>query len=339
MQENETLLISEQRMRQVLLDILVKINVPIDKAKMCADVFTSNSLEGVYSHGINRFHRFVKAINSRVVRAEAEAVCMEKYGAIEQWNGNAGIGITNALICTDRAMELASSHGMGCVALSRTNHWMRAGTYSRRATSNGFVLIAWSNTIGNTPAWGAIDPRLGNNPLTIGVPFEDSPIVLDMAMSQFSYGALERYSMNNEELPVPGGFTTDGKLSTDAKEIIESRRTMPLGYWKGSGLSLVLDILVTILAAGLSVHEISKHQETNVSQVFIAINIKSLKNFSSMRQSIEQIINDLKQSKTEQEGARVRYPGEDTSLTRLKNMESGIPVSKKVWSEILQLGN
>jgi 3-dehydro-L-gulonate 2-dehydrogenase len=189
MREDETLLISDQRMTQVFLDTLLKVDVPVDKAKICADVFTTNSLEGVYSHGVNRFPRFINAINNRIVKFEAEPVCVGKYGAIEQWNGNAGIGITNALICTDRAMELASSNGMGCVALSHTNHWMRAGTYSRRAASNGFILIAWSNTIGNTPAWGAIDPRLGNNPITIGVPFGDSPIFLDMAMSQFSYGA------------------------------------------------------------------------------------------------------------------------------------------------------
>jgi 3-dehydro-L-gulonate 2-dehydrogenase len=90
--------------------------------------------------------------------------------------------------------------------------------------------------------------------------------------------------MKDEELPVPGGFTMDGNLSTDAKTIMESRRRLLIGYWKGSGLSLLLDILVTILSAGLSVQEISKHPETNLSQVFITFNIKSLKIFSSMRQ-------------------------------------------------------
>jgi 3-dehydro-L-gulonate 2-dehydrogenase len=335
---HETLLVPHETMRQLLYNILLSTNVPEHKALVCADVFTKNSVDGVYSHGINRFPRFIDVIKKGVVKADNDPVCINQFGVLEQWHGKSGIGITNALACTERAIELASSQGIGCVALSNTNHWMRAGTYAQHATTKGFAFLAWSNTIRNTPAWGAVDPRLGNNPLTIGIPFEDSPIVLDMAMSQFSYGALDRYQMSGSKLPVPGGYDENGNISTDPSTILKSRRTLPIGYWKGSGLSLLLDILAAILSGGLAVCQISKQgEETNLSQVFIALNLKSLGNFSAINDLIHEVITDLKQSKSTNEGMPVRYPGEAVVATRNKNLANGIPVNKKVWNQILEL--
>ncbi len=69
---------------------------------------------------------------------------------------------------------------------------------------------------------------------------------------------------------MPGGFTKDGVLTTDPSAIRESQRILPIGYWKGSGLSLLLDIVATLLSGGLSTAGVSQQKaETGVSQVFI----------------------------------------------------------------------
>lgn len=335
--KNQTILVSHDTMRQTFYKILLR-KLPEAKARICADVFTENSLDGVLSHGVNRFHRFVTVIEKGIVNPHSEPTCIRQSGALEQWHGHSGLGITNALTSTDRAIELAAEHGLGCVALGFTNHWMRAGAYARHAAQKGFAFIAWSNTIQNTPGWGAIDPRLGNNPLTIGVPNGETPLVLDMAMSQFSYGALEKYKIQNKPLPVFGGYDKNGNLTTNAADIIESRRTLPIGYWKGAGLSLLLDVLAAVLSGGLSVSEISKqNEETNLSQVFIAFNLKSLKNFPSIEGTLNQIITDFNGSIPEHEGRPVRFPGENIHATRKENLETGIPVHEQKWNEILRL--
>jgi 3-dehydro-L-gulonate 2-dehydrogenase len=331
MEQNDTILISPVQMQRVLYETLVKHHVPTEKAKTCADVFTQNSLDGVYSHGINRFTRFVKYIQKGLIKIENDPVCVNAFGAIEQWDGKSGPGITNALTATDRAMALASLSGMGCVALRNTNHWMRAGAYALHATAKGYAFIAWTNTIRNTPAWGATDPRLGNNPLTIGIPFNNEPIVLDVAMSQFSYGALDNFRMMGEKLPVPGGYDEAGTLTKDPSHILETKRVLPIGYWKGSGLSLLLDMLATVLTGGLSVSSISKqNEETNVSQVFIAFNLQSLENHTRINAALSEIVNDLKQSIPVNEKTKVRYPGENLASIRKTNAEKGIPVEESL---------
>jgi 3-dehydro-L-gulonate 2-dehydrogenase len=184
------------------------------KADQCAEIFTLNSLEGVYSHGINRFPRFVDYIKKGYIRPNAEPSLISRTGPLEQWNGNLGPGPLNALFATDKVMDIASRNGIGLVAMGNTNHWMRGGTYGWKTSRRGFVFIGWTNTEANMPAWGAKDFRLGNNPLVLAVPYENEAIVLDFAMSQFSYGKLEVYQLEGNQLPYPGGFNIEGELTT-----------------------------------------------------------------------------------------------------------------------------
>src|SRR6202012_4634193 len=144
--------------------------------------------------------------------------------------------------------------------------------------------------------WGGIDARLGNNPLIIAVPRTDGHVVLDMAISQYSFGKLNLYKSKNEQLPLPGGYDKDGNLTTDPAAIIESLRPLPIGFWKGSGLSLVLDLLATVLSQGRSTADVTNAgSESGVSQVFIAIKLSG----SQTEHLIEEIIAYTKSSRVE----------------------------------------
>lgn len=318
--------------------ILIKNGFNPENADTCAGIFTRNSLEGVYSHGVNRFPRFVKNIGEGFIKPDAVPTIVHKTGSLEQWNGNLGPGPLNALFATNRVMKLAEENTIGLLALSHTNHWMRGGTYGWHAAGKGYIMICWTNTCPNMPAWGAKDPRVGNNPLVIAIPRENGSVVLDFAMSLYSYGKLETYISANKDLPYPGGFNKEGELTTKPSEILESWRILPAGYWKGSSLSLVLDILATVLTGGLSTHQIkSCSSETNISQVFIAIDIRKLHNFPAIGNAIDQIIIDLHRSVPVDKSIKVRYPGENVSSTREYNLKNGIPVLKDLWDKITRL--
>jgi 3-dehydro-L-gulonate 2-dehydrogenase len=234
-------------------------------------------------------------------------------------------------------VALAQTNGIGCVSLANTNHWMRGGYYGWQAAKAGAVFIGWTNTIANMPAWGAVDPKLGNNPLVIAVPHGDDAIVMDMAMSQYSYGALQQAALKDEELPVHGGFDSEGVLTKDPGAIFNSKRVLPVGYWKGAGLSLLLDVLAAILSGGKSTSEISAEKsEYGLSQVFVAIDLKQLKNYRGIEHCIAAILYDYKQSIPAGEN-EIRYPGERVLQTRAKNLKDGIPVLQKIWNEIQSL--
>ncbi|MGZ5134593.1 MAG: Ldh family oxidoreductase, partial [Flavitalea sp.] len=228
--------------------------------------------------------------------------------------------------------------GIGCVALANSNHWMRGGTYGWQAAKRGFVFIGWTNTIGNMPAWGATDNRLGNNPLVIAIPYQDEAIVLDMAMSQYSFGAMEMAEMKGEKFPVFGGYDSKGKLTNEPSAILQSRRPLPIGFWKGAGLSLLLDLLATILSGGWSTADISKREvEYGLSQVFITINIKKLSHHNLVASIIDNILADYLKSIPENDNTNITYPGQRVLAKRTQNLANGIPVLKNIWEQINQL--
>ena len=259
-------------MRRVLESAFHKYSFSKEQAEILANTHTESSLDGVDSHGINRVPIFLDYVNKGLVKIDSIPTLIASMGSIERWDGNLGSGILNAISCTDRSILLAKEHGMGMVALRNTNHWMRGGTYGWRASEQGCISIMFTNTTPNMPAWGGKENRIGNNPLVISIPRKEGHIVLDMALSQFSFGKMENLHLKGEQLPFHGGWDTNDQLSKNPKDIMASGRALPIGYWKGSALSMVLDMLATLLSAGNSTYKIGqKGSETAVSQVFSQI--------------------------------------------------------------------
>ncbi|MFK8165012.1 MAG: Ldh family oxidoreductase [Lewinella sp.] len=108
---------------------------------------------------------------------------------------------------------------MGLVALRNTNHWMRGGYYGWQAANENCISILFTNTQPNMPAWGAKESRIGNNPFVVSIPRKDGHIVLDMALSQFSFGKINDYKLKGEQLPYAGGWDEKNNLSRDPEKI------------------------------------------------------------------------------------------------------------------------
>ncbi len=172
----------------------------------------------------------------------------------------------------------------------------------------------------------------------MAVPHEPGAVVLDMAQSQFSYGAMELAVEQQRKLSVPGGYDTAGHMTDDPRAILESQRPVPVGYWKGAGLSLMLDLLATLLSGGRSTADISQRTlEYGVSQVFIAIDLNQLGDRPALRGAVQSIIDDLHRSRPAKPDGVIRYPGEAVMARRAENQQRGIPVEAALWASIQAL--
>lgn len=328
-----------EEVQTTLAGVLCRLGFTAARADICARLFAETTCDGVYTHGVNRFPRYATTIRNGSVAVDAEPKRLAGFGGLERWDGQLGPGNLNALAMMDRALALSREHGLGCVALANTNHWMRGGTYGWQAAEAGFIGICWTNTMPNLPPWGGVERVIGNNPLVIAVPRPGGPVVLDMAMSQFSYGTLESYRKRGERLPVDGGFDLEGNLTRDPAAIEQSWRPLPVGYWKGSGLSIVLDMIAAVMALGQSTHQLSHDPvfECGISQMFLAMNPQAFGPEPKTAMIADAIVASLHNAKASMEGKRVRYPGESTLRLRAENRELGLPVESSVWAEILAL--
>lgn len=327
------MIIHFQDLQELFLEILQKHGFPPAQARQIAGVFAETTLDGVFSHGINRFPRFIGDVKDGIVKPGVKPELLKDFSAFEQWDGRQGAGISNALFATDRAMELASKFGIACVGLRNTNHWMRGGSYGWRAAERDFLFLGWTNTIPNMPPWGGTKAALGNNPFIMAIPHRSGHLVVDMAMSQYSYGKLEWHKRSGTELPEFGGYNLDNKLTRDPSEILESMRILPTGLWKGSALALVLDLAAGIISGGNTSKNIGEFKaETSLSQVFIAVDIDRHMSTEQREGLVQETLVFLKDSNRD-----ARYPGQRSQEDRQLQLKEGIRIPETIWTEILNL--
>ncbi len=213
---------------------------------------------------------------------------------------------------------------------------MRGGSYGWQAANRGFIGICWSNTMPNMPAWGGKDRKIGNNPIIFAVPRSNGEhVVVDCAVSQFSYGKIEESRLAGKQLSVPGGYDEEGNLTTDPAAIEKTWRVLPMGYWKGSGLSILLDLIATVLTDANAVHKIGTFgDEVGLSQILIAIDPGRFNDQETTDRIVDEIISDIRSSIPVTEGGKIFYPGEREMNNRRDNMKNGIPVNDEVWEII-----
>ena len=326
-----------EEMQQTLEDLFLKHRFPTDRARLCAERITENSFDGIISHGVFMVPWLIERVVRGSIDSSVDPRAVGSLGVIEQWDGKGGLGIYNAVRATERALEIAGEFGIGCVALKNTNHWFRAGSYGWQAVRSGAGLIAWTNTESNMPVWGAVEKSVGNNPLVIAVPHPRTPIVLDISMSQFALGKLRLYARRNSELPVPGGYNDKHELISDPGTILESGRLLPIGFWKGSGLAIVLDALAAVLSGGLSTAQLDQQEEErNVSQVFIAFNLAGF-DPSSVHSQLDRILEHLHDARPLDPSQGIRHPGQRVLELRESNRRDGLMLDEEIWEAVLRL--
>ncbi|GKU79388.1 3-dehydro-L-gulonate 2-dehydrogenase [Paenibacillus sp. L3-i20] len=332
-------------MIEILEKIFLKLKFSEDDASKCAELFAKANLDGVYSHGINRVQHFINNVNDGYINPFASPLFLDQLGAIERYDGQSGAGNLNAHFATNRAIQLAEENGIGMVTMSNSNHWIRGGAYGWQAAEAGYICICWSNTESLMPSWGSKTMNIGNNPLVVAIPRLQGHIVLDMALSQFSYGNLQLYENNKEKLPVHGGYDSEGELTDDPAHIKASSRLLPMGFWKGSGLAIALDMMAAVLSGGNPTFLLDEYNSKpgvsahKASQIFIVIKPSMTGSVHSFQPLIDEIISNIHTTERADGSSGVYYPGERTILARQENLELGCLVDCKAWESLLAVAD
>ena len=307
-------------------------------ARRFAEIFAGNSLDGVYSHGMNRYPRYLSDMASGLCDAKVtQAERVSGLGGLEVWDAHFGVGPLIAQQMAERAIELAKTHGIACVALRNNSHWLRAGRYGLMMADAGMMGLCMTNTCMNLVAYGAKEPSTGNNPITIAIPRRAGSLVMDMAVSQYAFGKLEIMAQEGGMLDTPCGYDTDGNLTNDPKKIVESGLMTPMALWKGSALSIMIDLMVSMLSLGRTSLTIGTPAdgEKGMSQMFVCMNPAAVIDMDKAEAQMEKTIAFLNGLEPKDGVHGVHAPGENLERTRARNRERGIPVTEDTWQKIV----
>ena len=111
-----------------------------------------------------------------------------------------------------------------------------------------------------------------------------------------------------------------------------------MGYWKGSGISIALDLIATVLTNGNSVSRIGTFgDEVGLSQIMIAIDPLRFNTPEETDSIVDEILADIKSSEPIREGGEVYYPGRTGAHHQRTNTRDGIPVIDEVWETLNSL--
>ncbi|MBQ2990173.1 MAG: Ldh family oxidoreductase [Clostridia bacterium] len=310
-----------------------------DLAHEFAEIFAGNSLDGVYSHGMNRYQRYLDDMASGLCDASVtQAQKVSGLGGFEVWDARFGVGPLIAGQVTERAIELAKEHGIACVALRNNSHWLRAGRYGLMMAEAGMMGLCMTNTCMNLVAYGAKEPSTGNNPITFAIPRKAGPLVMDMAVSQYAFGKLEIMAQEGKMLDAACGYDEAGNETADPAEIVKTGLMMPMALWKGSALSIMIDMMVSMASLGRSSLEIGKPSdgEKGMSQLFICLNPRAVVDMDAADAKLEETVAFLDALEARGGMSGVHVPGVNLEKTRARNRANGIPVTEATWAKILK---
>ena len=320
---------------------LVKAGVPSEIAALEAEVMAEADLLGVPSHGVRMLPGLLKALHDGRANCVPDIHLKSEFGATCMLDGDNGPGRYISCRAMEEAVQRARQFGVGVCLATRTTHWGRAHAYASRAAKQGMVGICTTNGIPCMAVWGATGKVIGNNPLAIGIPRNESaaPMVLDMAMSQAAVGKVATWLREGRAIPAGWGVGTDGKPSSDPQAILAGA-VLPFGGHKGAGLALMMEILTAGLAGMAFGNEIEANDRSGLdpgsSKLFIALNPEAFGGASVFAHRVDDFLSYLNESASTT--APFTWPGERGWNERTENLLLGVPLHSEIVKQLEDAG-
>ncbi len=325
---------------------------PADR-KLTAQLMVQTDLRGVDSHGAGIMDRYAEWYRAGYIRMRPRRRLLRNGPTTALLHGGDGLGHPAAAQAMELAIRKARRHGVGFVAVRRSNHFGAAGCYSRMALPHGMIGLATTN--GSVPAvvptFGR-EPMFSTNPISVAVPAGRQPaFVLDMATSTVAIGKLKIAYRRDQEMPLgwaldaAGLPTTDPKVALDARLLTPLGGTRELGSHKGYGLAVLVDILSGVLAGATYGDRFVRHAKgggrpprvMDVGHFFGAIRVDRFRPSRQFGRAMDDMLLALKATPPAEGQVRVLVAGEPEVAAEADRRRNGIPLDWRVRETLRSL--
>ncbi len=248
-------------------------------------------------------------------------------------------GKNHAMIVVNHAVDLsikkAKEHGIGIVGVNHINTSSGAiGYYTKRIAGEGLIGFVFAGSSETVATDGSYEPIFGTNPLSIAMPTKKDPLVLDMATAAMAYFGVIEANTAGRKLPEGIAYDKDGNLTNDPALALDGAlRTFDKGY-KGSGLSMMVQILTGPLVGG-SFTGIGDIANNWSGHLVIAIDPELLGGLESLSTGVTQMIEKVKNTKKLPGVNEILVPSERGDRLTKKSLESGdIEIEDNLYNEL-----
>ena len=306
-----------------------------DEARTVARRLVDSNLVGHDSHGVLRVGKYLEWVREGWLKPNTAPNVVFDSGTLAIVDGNRGFGQVIGEFAMRLGIAKAAQAGIAMVGLRNCGHLGRLGDWAEMAAAEGQVSLHFLNTSGaqRVAPFGGSDRRLSTNPLAIGVPLDGAPpAILDITTSTVAEGKL-MVALNKGE-QVPAGWIVDrhGKPTTDPKDFYDGGALLTIGEHKGSGLSILTDLLAGAITTGRSSDPADKILRNNMLSIFIAPAVYD--GDGAVVAEARRLIDWVKSSPPLVPGQPVLGPGDVERRTRETRLVNGVPLDDKTLSDL-----
>jgi LDH2 family malate/lactate/ureidoglycolate dehydrogenase len=312
----------------------VAAGLPGTDARAIADLMVEADLRGSDTHGVIRLPLYVRRLRAGGINVTPNIRTLSERASVALLDGDNGMGHLVMRRAAELAIDKARATGIGWVGARMSNHAGPAALYVTMPLECDMVGLYFAVGSNNhLPPWGGSESLLGTNPMAVAVPaLEEPPIVLDMALTVAAYGKVRLKAQRGEAMPVGWMIDREGKPLTDPKRADEGH-LLPIGDYKGYGLSLIIALLAGALnraAVGREVIDFVKEtgKATNTGQAIMALSIEAFMPPAEFKKAVDAFVRDIRQSRRLPGVDRIWLPGEQSHAKRLDRCARGIPMPK-----------
>lgn len=329
-------------LRDFVMDFMQSLGATVDEATIISDglMTASQWWHPGQGQGIEKLFRYHRRVKSGGIIPNAPMAWLTDGPSYGLLDAAKGFGYVAAHKAMSRAIEKAKVTGVAMVGVRHSNHFGIAGYHALNAAKEGMIGWSFTNARAEMAPWGSAQPVLGTNPWGIAIPRKDNhAIVLDMALTMSGKGMMRWYEREGRMMPDNWALTPDGQVTTDPSAAMDGPM-LPIGEYKGYGLSLVTDVLAGVMTGalfGLSVFQ--DDQNYDVGHMMLAIDPNAYISTDDFEQRLEQLVAEVKGVDPLDPARPIILPGEIEFQRMDERQKIGIPVSRETIDGLRELAS
>jgi L-2-hydroxycarboxylate dehydrogenase (NAD+) len=322
---------------------MMALGLPSEDAATVATLMVQADMQGSDGHGVIRLAPYAKRILAGGINLKPNIKVVQERTAMALVDGDNGMGQLVMKKATELAIHKARTAGIAWVGSRLSNHAGPASLYARMALQHDMIGLYFA--VGNAnhlPPWGGLDMLLSTNPIAAAIPtLNEVPVVLDMATTVAAYGKVKAKAQRGEMMPEGWMIDRQGKPLLDPTKS-EEGFLLPIGGYKGYGLSLIVGILAGTLngaAMGRQVIDFNKDfsTTTNTGQAIAIIDPSAFGDITEFKQNVDTLVRELRGSERMPGVDRIWLPGEQSHEKRLSNEAHGIVLAPSLMKQLNDL--
>jgi len=306
-----------------------------DEARTIAHRLVDSNLVGHDSHGVLRVGKYLEWVRDGWLRPNQAPAVVFDSAALCIVDGNRGFGQVVGEFATRLGIARAAQSGIAMVGLRNCGHLGRLGDWADMAADAGQVSLHFLNTSGaqRVAPFGGSDRRLSTNPLAVGVPRAGlPPVILDITTSTVAEGKLMVARNKGEQVPAGWIVDRDGRPTTDPNDFYDGGALLTIGAHKGSGLSMITDLLAGAITTGRSSDPDDAVIRNNMLSIFIAPDVYDPSH--EVAREATRFVDYVLASPPATPGQPVLAPGDVERAMRARRLAEGVPLDARTLADL-----